>query len=596
KNVGSGWEINDLPALLRVTGWSLTYDVMSLFLLNLPFFILLLLFQPFHLKGRVAVITAIFFTLLNTVAVLLNIADIFYYHFHLQRADADLLYVLQNPLSKTFRPHFFISILTTAFCILLAIFIYHLIKKIIQHYKSGTVFIIIPVFITFLLALFLISGIRKAVPTYPLVNVTASQLPLTQNSLHTFLYSIYRKNELTVNPLQYMSPEDARKIFPLTRKIVPDSPGIKKNIVLFIMESIPEDFFNPGSRYKVSMPFLDSVVAKSTYFKNAYSYSHSSNNGIVAILAGLPTLTQIPVYHSGYTNIPFTHIGKKLSENNYSSSFFIGDHYDDFGFAKCCNWLGIKYHSMENVPGYKNMEKHAMGLHDEYMLSYVLQKSGEIKQPFFITYFNISTHFPNTLPSTFKEHLNEKNFTAEMKSMNYYSECLRSFFEAALKKEWYKNSVFIFVADHWMCPDYRDVNLDVVESFHIPLFIYNPMQEIKTVVTKPVSQLDILNTILSYTGSADSITSYGNQLDTTHTTGGTVFCKENSVLYEAIDSSYVLGFNVVTGLPEFCYNFRTDIKRKNNLVKQPGNERVQSLTLKMKAFLQVASSHYKGHL
>lgn len=594
RHVGGGWGIHDLPTLIRIIGWSVLYDTIVLFFLNLPFFILLILIKPFDKKNKIGWILPILFAILTTAAILLNVSDIFYYHFHLQRADADLLFVIQNPLSKTFVHHFLISLVALLLSILLAVFIFRSYKKILNQNYTGRFFIITPLFMLAVLMLFFLTGVRKAVPTYPLIHLTANQLPLAQSSVHTFLYSVYRKNELTVTSHQYMSFNEARSIFPVNKQIVPATPGIKKNIVLFIMESIPEEFFNPGSRYKVAMPFLDSLVAKSTYFQNAYSYSHSSNNGIVAILGGLPTLTEIPVYHSKYINISFTHIGKKLAEKNYSSSFFIGDHYDDFGFAKCCNWLGIRYHSMEDVPGYKKLKKHSMGLHDEHVLSFVMKKADEIKQPFFITHFNISTHFPNTLPATYFEQFKEKNFNAEMKSMNYYSECLRTFFEKARTKDWYSNTVFLFVADHWMCPDFRNVTLDVVESFHIPLFIYDPSHEKKLVVTRPVSQLDILNTILSYTGAKDSIIGYGNNLlDTINNNVATVFCKENSVLYEAIDSSFVLGFNVVTGEAEFCYNFRSDEKRKINLVNQPGNENVQSLTLQMKSFLQTASFHYK---
>jgi phosphoglycerol transferase MdoB-like AlkP superfamily enzyme len=150
------------------------------------------------------------------------------------------------------------------------------------------------------------------------------------------------------------------------------------------MESVPADFFEDTSPYKVSMPFLDSLVNKSTYFSNAFSYSYNSNKGITAILAGLPTITDVPLYHSNYTSLSRTSIGTVLVKNNYSSAFFIGDNYDDFGFAKCCKWLGIQqYFCRQDIPGNSEMEKHSLGLHDEYVLNFMQQKLATMKQPFF---------------------------------------------------------------------------------------------------------------------------------------------------------------------------------------------------------------------
>ena len=73
-----------------------------------------------------------------------------------------------------------------------------------------------------------------------------------------------------------------------------------------------------------------------------------------------------------------------LQKKNYISSFFIGDNYDDFGFAQFCKWMGIQhYYCMEDIPGYQQMEKHTMGLHDEYVLRFMEKKLNNMQQPFF---------------------------------------------------------------------------------------------------------------------------------------------------------------------------------------------------------------------
>jgi phosphoglycerol transferase MdoB-like AlkP superfamily enzyme len=369
-----------------------------------------------------------------------------------------------------------------------------------------------------------------------------------------------------------------------------------KNVILFIMESVPLDFFDSSSPYKVAMSFLDSLVNKSTSFSNAYSYSYSSNKGITAILAGIPTLTDIPLYHSNYTSINRTSAGTVLAKNNYSSAFFIGDNYDDFGFAKCCNWLGIQhYYCMQDIPGYRQMEKHSMGLHDEYVLNFMQDKLEKMRQPFFAVQYNISTHYPNDIPHSFKDKYPAVNTTPPMKTMQYYNDCLQQFFRDANKKPWYNNTVFIFCSDHWAQPHTKNIKIDIVESFRIPLFIYDPGNEKKIIVSSPVSQLDILNTILYYGGIKDSIISYGvNLSDTMLLPNRTVFCKVNSVVYQAINAGYVLGFNAEEGKAIYCYDYKKDPDKKNNLLLKPATAATDSIILQMKAFLQTASNHYRG--
>ena len=594
--VANGWSVSGNNNALELIKWSLLYDTFCIVLLYLPFLLLLVLAGTLLGKRWIKVPLLIVFCILVTLLIVLNIADIFYYRFHLQRADADLLYVLRNPFLHTgYKPILLaLTIAIASGCI--AWLVYGSLDKIIAQRLAGHRFIPSIIVLIIFTGLFIFTGTKKFVPTYPLTQVEAVQLPLAQNSFHTFLYSLYRKNEMALPVANYMTSRQMETLFSIHKKNIPVS-GAKKNIVLFIMESVPYDFFDSGSRYKVAMPFVDSLVNKSTFFSNAYSYSYNSNKGITAILAGLPTLTDIPLYHSGYTSINRTNIGKTLAGNGYSSSFFIGDNYDDMGFAQCCKWLGIQhYYCMTDVPGYKQMEKHSMGLHDEYVLSFMQHKLADMQQPFFAIQYNISTHYPNDLPTSFVDKYPSQNTTPPMKTMQYYNDCLQAFFKDAATKDWYNNTVFIFCADHWADPDIQNFRIDETGGFKIPIFIYDPSNEKKIKITSPVSQLDVLNTVLHFAGKEDSIISYGNNLtDTTLQKNRTVFARMNSAVYEAINDEYVLGFNAVEGKPLYFFDYLNDKQKKNNLLPNTlYANKVDSMVLQMKAFLQTAYTHYRN--
>lgn len=580
-----------LSIVCKLLYWSVTNDLVVICVLQAAWLLAWGLAGLARMRW-LYVMVGWFFLLIHFFVLLLNAVDIFYVHFQRQRANADLLYVTRHPFHKTVVHHPWWTLTCLASAALFLYLLYYFWRPIRQRYEDGWRPWLSGLLLTTLLAvLFLVSPGRQ-MPTYPLVSLSSNQLMYVQNSFHSFLYSLYRNNDGMVEQFAYIPSREAAGLVPVWKKNETVLPG-KRNVVLFIMESIPEDFFDENGPYKVAMPFLDSLRNHSLYFDRAYSYSHNSNKGIVAILGGMPTLTEIPLYHSSYTGLPMTHIGSRLADSGYRSLFFIGDDYDDFGFAKCVNWMGFtRYYSKTDLPGYRNMETHTMGLHDRYVLGFMGEELDREKQPFFAVHYNTSTHYPNDLPKAYREAYPKMNRSAQMKSMSYYNRCLQDFFTKASTTSWFRNTVFVFCSDHWMFPDTRSPVSDVVQSFRIPVMIYDPQNPSGVTVQSPVSQLDIMNTVLAITGDSAPFLSYGeNLLDTAKLRGRVIFSRENANLYQVFDENYVLGFSPVSGKVEFCYDISMDKERKNNLVsrKIPA---VQKLETRIRAFLQRSSSQY----
>jgi phosphoglycerol transferase MdoB-like AlkP superfamily enzyme len=362
------------------------------------------------------------------------------------------------------------------------------------------------------------------------------------------------------------------------------------------MESVPYDFFDSTSAYRVSMPFFDSLLQKSSFFNNAFCYDHQSTRGITAILAGIPTLSDIPVYHSPQINMPITNIGSALKKMNYQSLFCIGDEYDNFGFAKCANWLGIdKYYSKEDIPNYKNLPAHSMGVQDEYVLDFFLQKIKQQQQPFFAAQYNISTHFPYDIPESFAGKSPAK-YTAAMKAMQYYDHSLQQFFNAAKKESWFANTTFIFCSDHWLFPAGKPGTYTPVSAYRIPIIIYQPLLNKKKIINTLASQFDVAPTVLAAAGYSDSIITYGNNLLDSSSFSGYVFSRSGSTLYHVTDSSYILGFNTVNNKAEFLYNYKKDIHLTQNLSADKNSSFILNrLMIRVRAFLQKATTQYNSN-
>lgn len=588
---------NSVSAFFTLAKWSLAYDLLCLILINATLLILLQSGRLVSAKFSSRV-TLPAFMVINSVAILLNAIDIFYFRFRFQRANADLLYVIDHPFKQVFHFNIIIIVLFVPVVAAMLWLVWRLHRRLYHSFlenRHGNLLTVL--FVSALVTAFIFRNnfSRLLLPAYPLVQIQSNELPAVQNSFHTFAYSVYRGGDEIPIP-HYFSDATCDSLFPVKRPLQPySSPAGKKNIVLFIMESVPYDFFDSSSIYKVAMPFFDSLLQKSTFYKNAFGYSHESNKGITAILAGIPTLTDIPFYHSQYLNIPVTKTGAALKTMNYHSLFCIGDAYDNFGFAKCANWLGIdKYYSEEDIPGYQKLPAHSMGLQDEAVLPFFHQKINEVQKPFLAIHYNISTHYPYDLPKTYSKKFSG-NYTNPMKSMQYYDDCLGAFFNEAKKESWFNQTVFIFCSDHWLVPNDNKVDFNAVTGYRIPIILFDPEKNKPETRNEVVGQFDVMGTILAAAGYKGSITSYGGNLSDTNSIRGLAFSKAGSSLYQVIDSSHVLGFNVTSNRIEYLYNYKTDGQLKINLVANRNASKVlDALTVQVKAFIQKAGSHYKG--
>ncbi|MBK8609003.1 MAG: sulfatase-like hydrolase/transferase [Chitinophagaceae bacterium] len=577
--------------------WSLAVDLLTLLGINSFLLFALTLGRLVNPKISAWVIIPAF-VLINSFSIILNLADIFYFRFHFQRANADLLYVIGHPADRLQQLNFFIIVLIVIGIAAIIYLVWLLHRKFFKNFLQGQHAGLCTALLLIILGLpfaFKKHFTKYGVPTYPMLSINSSQLAVVQNSFHTFIYSVFRTDG-GIPKQDYLSPAACDSLMPIRKKLTVQTGVTQKNIVLFIMESVPYDFFDSSSAYKIAMPFFDSIISKSSFFSNAFSFAHESNKGITAILAGTPTITEMPVYHSPYINMPVTPIGTVLKKLNYRSIFCIGDEYDNFGFAKCMNWLGFdKYYSKEDIPGYKKLPAHPMGLQDEYTLDFFRKKIDEQQTPFLAVHYNISTHYPYSLPASFTSYLPE-NYTAPMNSMRYYDHSLQQFFKAAQKEPWFNNTLFIFCSDHWLVPDDKNIQFNAISGFRIPIILYDVATGKPENINAMVSQFDIMGTILAAAGYRDSIISYGGNLQDLHTISPFVYARPNSTLYQVADSNFVLGYNIITNKAEYLYNYKQDIHLQHNLVAHMQEAAtLNSLTLQVQAFVQKAAYQYRSN-
>lgn len=117
-----------------------------------------------------------------------------------------------------------------------------------------------------------------------------------------------------------------------------------------------------------------------------------------------------------------------------------------------------------------------------------------------------SNHHPYTFP---KGVINSDKRTRE-NAVKYADTTFEQFFEQAKNKPWYKNTVFVVMADHCAYSAGRtEIN---VQNHHIPAYIFNLKNEIPREVNKLSSQIDVFPTLFGYLNWSYNSTFFGKDI------------------------------------------------------------------------------------
>ena len=348
----------------------------------------------------------------------------------------------------------------------------------------------------------------------PLVN------SLTLNSTYSLLYAVsqmadevssfelYPKmkqdkvlaeihNAMGMDPSQFVSDQ-----FPTLHKHTAsrhyDRP---KNLVIILEESLGAQFIGSLGGLPLS-PEYDKLAPQGWAFNNLYATGTRSVRGIEAVVTGfVPTparsTVKLPNSQTGF----FT-IAKLLGQHGYDTNFIYGGgaHFDNMKTF----FLGNGFDAIIEEKDFTNPEfVGSWGVSDEDLFTKANQdfvSKSKTGKPFFSLVFSSSNHDPYEFPDNKIEQYNTPKNTRE-NAVKYADHAIGHFFKLATQEEYWKDTVFLVVADH----DARTTRSDLVPipSFHIPALILGdsiqPKQD-----NRIASQIDLAPTLLSLIG-VDSI-------------------------------------------------------------------------------------------
>jgi len=509
---------NEMLDVFRAFIMGIRFDiVISGYILSLPF--LFISIFTFFSSASPIIKKVIFYYVfvLYTYAFFICSIDIPYFAQFSSRFSVSALAWMDSPLfivKMVFQEP--VHILYILLFVLVITFFYKILKIIFSNdqYFKKTDNIFLHLVLSILSLCFIFLGIRGRIEkkspilvgtSYITNNPFLNQLGLNPN--FTFITSYLEEKDPKNQEIKLMDEHLALKNvstyfnIPVSKSLNPFSREVgfnstdtqdKKNIVLIIMESMSASKMKRHGNTDNLTPFLDSISNEGYYFENTYSSGIHTFNGIFGTLFSFPAIyRQQPM--KDISKVNYDGIASSLKRNGYTTNYFTthdGQFDNVEGFLRANDFQNII--SQKDYPS--DQVKSALGVSDEYMFDYSIPILNELhaqKKYFFTTFMTASDHVPYIIPDNFKP----KNNNIKQQIVEYADYSLRTFLTKASKQPWFKNTLFVFVADHGavMNSPY-EIPLDYV---HSPLLFYAPgFIEDKKVFSKMAGQIDVFPSIM----------------------------------------------------------------------------------------------------
>ena len=319
----------------------------------------------------------------------------------------------------------------------------------------------------------------------------------------------------------YTADELPRLFTPVHQPV--DSTAVNlagRNIMIFILESMsaehsaylcPEIYADLPQ--KGFTPFLDSLMRRGLTFRRMYA------NGTRSIQAMPSVLGSIPSFRTPFVLMPQS-LGESrqlpaiLADKGYSTAFFCGSEHGSMGFGAYARSAGVERlvsredyearHGREDFDGY-------WGIWDEPFLQFLGEELGTMPEPFFATLFTLSSHHPFVVPEKYAATLPD-GYTRIHKGVAYDDQAFRRFFERYGSEEWFRRTIFVFVADHVSSEKFAEQTRSYPGNMHILGFIYTPDGALQGEVTGITQQLDLMPTLLGIVGNREPYFAFGRDV------------------------------------------------------------------------------------
>ena len=565
--------IGALPAdeLWSLLCGSMKFDTVSILYANAVF--ILLSVVPLHLRERHwwQSICFWYYVIVNSLLlVAVSVADAIYFRYTQKRFSADEIFFADNDNSlqlvlKFATENWYMVLVGVA---LIAVLVVGYRRRVKVEQIFAGVWYYISAFVVMLMVVGLaIGGIRGGFTkmTRP-ITISNATLYTADNARATMILSnpfCILRTISSSGKLHYEKYFDDKTLaeiyspehFPAEDVSPTELTG--RNVVLFIMESFSAEhsaLLRPDiykdSEQQGYTPFLDSLMRQSYTFYNMYANGKRSIQALPAVWSSIPSFKSpfvlMPQALAETRSLPAI-----LKDKGYETMFFCGSDHGSMGFGAYARQTGIeKLYSRqdyEKVHGTNDFDGY-WGVWDEKFLNYMGEVLSEQREPFFSTMFTLTSHHPFVVPEEY-EGKYPKGHTPNHQCVGYVDDAFRKFFAKYENEEWFRRTIFVFVADHVSSEKMTETFRRSPGDYHILGFMYAPDSALFGEHRQVVSQIDIMPTLLGLMGNNEPYFAFGRDIFNEHTDVPFAINYDNNA-FQAITGEHLIRFDEkdVTGV------------------------------------------------
>lgn len=279
----------------------------------------------------------------------------------------------------------------------------------------------------------------------------------------------------------------------------------KPNYVVIVVESLSAEYLGVFGNNEKITPYLDKISSEGILFTKAYATGTRTVRGLEAVVKSIPPTPGSSILRRHGNEELYT-ISTVLKPLGYDVDFVFGgySYFDNMKYFFSHNGFEVidRNDFSNDEISFANVWGIADGDAFKKLLK-ILDKRFEAGNPFFSLFVTTTNHRPYTFP----ERTIDMQQGSRSSVVRYTDYAIEHFIEDAKSKPWFKDTIFVIVADH--CASSAGKAKLPVNKYHIPLIIYAPDLLKSAKIDYIVSQIDTIPTILGLNGMSYESKFYG---------------------------------------------------------------------------------------